>query len=480
MSSLRKVILSGFFWSVINQLSVTITTLLITGVLARLISPSDFGIIAMVTLAIGFLNVIKDFGFGAALIQKKEVADDEYSTVFWINIAIGVVLTAIVFFISPYIGRFFKEPRVELMTKILSFTFIINSVGIVWNNKLIKSVSFNQLFYGSFVSTIISGIVAITIAYRGYGIWALVVQTYVQLVLNTCINYFHVKWLPTFTVKKHHVKSLVKFGLPLLADQSINFWVRNVDNLLVGRILGEAPLAYYSKAYSLMLLPVRQLTGTLTKVLFPSFSMIQDDKARIASIYLKISRIIAFVAFPIMIAVSLMAEPLILIIYGPQWRPAIPIFKILSILGMFQAIAALSGDIYLSLGETKLMFYVGLFSKIAMICGIVAGIYMGGIMGMVYGYCVASALGFFPEMYFLARLINLKLKDAILNIMPYLLISCICCLVIYFAFNNIHFNLVIGFIVKIISFGLLYVVLNIAVKSKVYADILLMIKSKNQ
>jgi len=434
----------------------------------------------MVTLAIGFLNVIKDFGFGAALIQKKEVADDEYSTVFWINIAIGVVLTAIVFFISPYIGRFFKEPRVELMTKILSFTFIINSVGIVWNNKLIKSVSFNQLFYGSFVSTIISGIVAITIAYRGYGIWALVVQTYVQLVLNTCINYFHVKWLPTFTVKKHHVKSLVKFGLPLLADQSINFWVRNVDNLLVGRILGEAPLAYYSKAYSLMLLPVRQLTGTLTKVLFPSFSMIQDDKARIASIYLKISRIIAFVAFPIMIAVSLMAEPLILIIYGPQWRPAIPIFKILSILGMFQAIAALSGDIYLSLGETKLMFYVGLFSKIAMICGIVAGIYMGGIMGMVYGYCVASALGFFPEMYFLARLINLKLKDAILNIMPYLLISCICCLVIYFAFNNIHFNLVIGFIVKIISFGLLYVVLNIAVKSKVYADILLMIKSKNQ
>ena len=480
MSSLRKVILSGFFWSVINQLSVTFTTLLITGVLARLISPSDFGIIAMVTLAIGFLNVIKDFGFGAALIQKKEVADDEYSTVFWINIAIGVVLTAIVFFISPYIGRFFNEPRVELMTKILSFTFIINSVGIVWNNKLIKSVSFNQLFYGSFVSTIISGIAAITIAYRGYGIWALVVQTYVQLVLNTCINYFHVKWLPTFTVKKHHVKSLVKFGLPLLADQSINFWVRNVDNLLVGRILGEAPLAYYSKAYSLMLLPVRQLTGTLTKVLFPSFSMIQDDKARIASIYLKISRIIAFVAFPVMIAVSLMAEPLILIIYGPQWQPAIPIFKILSILGMFQAIAALSGDIYLSLGETKLMFYVGLVSKIAMICGIVAGIYMGGIMGMVYGYCIASALGFFPEMYFLARLINLKVKDVILNIMPYLLMSCICCLVIYFAFNNIHFNLIIGFIVKIISFGLLYVVLNIAVKSKVYADILLMIKSKNQ
>lgn len=480
MSSIRKVILGGFFWSVINQVSVTITTLVITGVLARLISPSDFGIIAMVTLAIGFLNVIKDFGFGAALIQKKEVADDEYSTVFWINIIIGVVLTAIVFFISPYIGKFFNEPKVELTTKILSFTFIINSIGIVWNNKLIKSVSFSQLFYGSFVSTIVSGIIAITIAYKGYGIWALVVQTYVQLALNTYINYFHVKWLPTLTVKKHHVKSLVKFGLPLLADQSINFWVRNVDNLLVGRILGEAPLAYYSKAYSLMLLPVRQLTGTLTKVLFPSFSMIQDDRTRIANIYLKISRIIAFVAFPVMIAVSLMAEPLILIIYGPQWRPAIPIFKILSILGMFQAIAALSGDIYLSLGETKLMFYVGLFSKAVMICGIVVGIYAGGIMGMVYGYCIASSIGFFPEMYFIARLINLKLKDVMLNIAPYLLMSSICCGVIYFVFNNINLSLIIGFIVKVISFGLLYIILNIAVKSKVYTDIMLIIKSKNQ
>ncbi|WP_214228890.1 MOP flippase family protein [Pedobacter sp. B4-66] len=477
MSSIKKVIIGGFFWSIVNQLSITLIGLVITGVLARLISPADFGLLAMVTLAIGFLNVLKDFGFGAALIQKKEVSDDEYSTVFWINLIIGCFLTLIVFFSAPFIASFFKESKLENVTKILSFTFIINSIGIVWNNKLLKDVAFKQIFYRSIISTIISGVCAIILAFYKYGILALIAQTYIALILNTYLNYLHVKWVPNRSIKKVYIKDLIKFGLPLLADQSINYWVRNIDNLLVGRTLGKDTLAYYNKAYSLMLLPVRQLTGTLAKVLFPSFSLIQDNKEQIANIYLKISRIIAFVAFPVMVCLSMLSEPVILIVYGENWRPVIPIFQVLSILGMLQALGTLSGNIYLSLGQTKKMFKIGLLSRGLMIFGIVFGLHLGGLMGMVYGYCIGSACAFFPELHVMGRLINLNLKTIVFNFAPYLLLVSICFLVIKFTFAKIQLNFILGFSIQLTVFAILYLLLNVLFKTKAYKDILSMLTS---
>lgn len=479
MKPIRKVILTGFFWSITNQISITLAGLLISAVLSRLITPADFGILAMVSLGIGFLNVIKDFGFGAALIHKKEVSDEEYSTVFWSNLIFGVFLTIVVFFISPYIGEFFNEKRVSSVTQALSFTFIINSIGIVWSNRLIKEVAFRQIFYRSLISTVVSGIAAIILALKGYGVWALVAQAYIALIVNTYLNYVHVKWLPALVMKKEYVKHLIHFGLPLLADQSINYWVRNIDNLLVGKIFGKDTLAYYNKAYALMLLPVQQLTSTLTKVLFPSFALIQDDKEQIANIYLKISRVIAFVAFPIMVSLSMLSEPLILIVYGKNWMPVIPIFRVLSILGMFQALAALSGDVYLSLGETKLMFKVGLFTKTTMIFGIVFGLYIGGLMGMVYGYCIASTIGFFPELYFIGRLIHINLRKIVLNFIPYLLLVIICFGITYLALNHLHLNIILEFIIKLSCFGIIYIFLNYLIKTQAYVDILSIAKNRN-
>lgn len=476
MNSLKKVALSGFIWALTNQLSLTIIGLVVSGILTRLITPSEFGILGMVTIGIGFLNVIKDFGFGAALVQKKEVDDDEYSTVFWINIIIGVLLTAVVFEAAPLISSYFNEPRVGDVTKALSFTFIINSIGVVWNNKLIKAIAFKQIFYRSFLSTGLGGFIAVIFAFKGYGVWALVIQTYLTLIFNTILNFLHVKWIPRFIIKKEYFSDLKKFGLPLFADQSINYWVRNVDNLLVGRYLGKDPLAYYSKAYALMLLPVRQLTGTLTKVLFPSFSIIQDDKEQIATIYLKISRVIAFVAFPMMLCLSALAEPLILIVYGDKWLEVVPLFKVLSILGMFQAIATLSGNIYMALGETKKMFQLGLISKVLMISGIVGGLFLGGLMGMVYGYCITSGLAFFIETYNLGKLINLKLRAILVNVLPYLVTSFICFCLFSLDIIPAFLNVVAEFAIKGFAFSVAYLVLSYVFKVKAMEDLYKLIR----
>ena len=459
-------------------MSITVIGLVISGILSRLITPAEFGIIAMVTLATGFLNVIKDFGFGAALVQKKTVSDEEFSTVFWFNLIIGVCLAFLVFLASPYIGDFFKEKRVEQVTKVLSGTFIINSIGIIWNNKLVKVLAFKQIFYRSFLSLVFGGLVSIYLGFRGFGVWAIVSQIYTTLIVNTFLNYFHIKWLPTFTLKKIYIRELIRFGLPLLADQSISYWARNIDNLLVGRVLGKDVLGYYNKGYNLMLLPVRQLTNTLTKVLFPSFSLIQDDSEKIASIYLKISGVVAFIAFPLMMSLSMLAEPLILIIYGENWRPVIPIFKVLSILGMFQALAALSGNIYLALGRPKLMFQIGLFSRTVIILGLVSGLYAGGLMGMIYGYCMASAITFFPELFFIGKLLELNLKTIFFNFIPYLLVASVCYISISTLFSNVHLPLVLDFIIPFGCFFLMYLTINFLMKSKAFSAILSLVKER--
>jgi O-antigen/teichoic acid export membrane protein len=459
VTQIRKIILSGVFWSTANQIFTQIVGLAVVAVLTRLLSPADFGLVAMVTLATGFLRILKDFGIGAALIQKKHVSHEEYSTVFWLNMALGSLFTIGTFLAAGTIADFYHEPLIIPVTQIMSFTFMVNSAGVVWSNQLVKSVDFKQIFYRNLISVLVSGLLGIGAAFYGLGYWALIVESYAQLILNVYLNYRRSGWVPSFVFQRQYLADLFKFSLPLLGDKSLNYWMRNVDNLLVGRFLGKADLGYYTKAYSLMLLPVRQLSGTITKVLFPSFSLIQDDVRKIASIYLKISRVIAFLAFPVMIALSVFAEPMILIIYGEVWRPVIPLFQVLSLLGMFQAIGTLSGNVYMARAKTLLMFKVGIFSRILMIGGIVVGLYSGGLMGMIYGYCLTSMLAFLPELYFVGVMLEISLWAIIRNFISYFLISCVAGVVVYGIFHYVDLYFIVEFAVGSITFGLIYLAL---------------------
>ncbi|WP_422006247.1 MOP flippase family protein [Roseivirga pacifica] len=432
MVKLRALVFKGVFWSFVNQVGVQVLQLATMAILARLLVPEDFGLMAMVAIATGFINVIRDFGLGASLVQRKEVSDDEFSTVFWLNIGVGLFLSVSVYFLASPIAIFFEDIRLVGLLKFLSLTFFLNAIGVVWDNILLKRVDFKQIFFRSTLSTLLSSIVAIVMALKGYGFWALAVQVYVKIVSNHFFNYLRVRWLPGFVFKKEFLSDVFKFSIPLFADRSVNYWMRNADNMLIGKFLGKSELAFYTKAYSLMLLPVRQLSGTITKVLFPSFSLIQDDPSRVGQVYIKISRMIAFVAFPVMVLLSVKAESFVLLVYGDQWEEVIPIFRVLSLLGMFQALATVSGNIYLSQGKTMLLFKIGLFSRSLMILGIVMGMWFGGLMGLVYGYCITALIAFLPELYFTGKMVRLTLWRIVSNFLPYFFVAIIAALSIYY------------------------------------------------
>lgn len=418
MSEQNKKTRKGLKWSLIDQVVRQVITLLISAVLSRLLTPAEFGLLGMVTVAIGFLQVLKDIGLGSSLVQKQTVTPEEVSTIFWVNLILGVVMAILLIILAPYIALFFNEPKLTLLVRVMSFNFVITSMAIVPDALILKAIDFRSFFFRNLGTTVIGGFIGIYMALEGYGVWALVGQSLITTITGLIISSVMIKWRPKFIFKRELLGSHMRYSMPLLADSSLNYWVRNVDNLLVGKFLGAISLGIYTRAYNLMLLPISQISSTLSRVMFPSFSIIQNDKKLIWEQYCKMMSLVAMVSFPLMAILGVYAREAILIVYGSQWMEVVPIFKILCFLGAAQSIATLAGPVYYSTGKTARLFQIGLITKTLMICGIVFGLMYGGLIGMVWGYTFTSMLAFLIEAHFVSGILQNKLSDYLINLYP--------------------------------------------------------------
>lgn len=477
----KKKTLSGISWSGVSQLIKLIMNLAITSVLARLLLPEDYGLIGMITVATGFLLVLKDFGFGAALVQKKEVEEIEYQSVFWLNVLMGILLAILVYFSSSLIADFYEEPQITSIAKVMSFGFILNSLTVVPNNILYKKIQFKNLFIVDFLSVLFGGIIGIVLAYYNWAYWSLVAQSLSTQIISLLVVLYLSGFKPKFQFSRKSLAGFSDFSLPLIADSSINYWVRNLDYLLIGKFIGKAELGYYSKAYTLMLLPVRQLSGTIKKVMFPSFSLIQDQTERLGKIYIKITSVVAFITFPLMGIMFTLSDNIILFLFGENWSASIPIFRILCLLGAFQSIATLSSNIYLAKGKTKLMLRVGLVTRSIMIISMVVGLYMGGLMGLVYGYSMSSSLMVIFELYFVAKLIDMQLKEILGNLAPYFIFTAVIILILEILRMYIFIGSHILTIILIGTIGvLIYIILTLIFKPSAYRELMILIKERKR
>lgn len=409
MANLRKKTENGIKWSAIDQIFRLFVTLAISAILARFISPAEYGLFAMVSIITGFLSIFKDFGLGNALIYKSEITDEETNNVFWVNNLLAFVLGFSLFCSAPYVAEFYAEPRLIRLTQAMAILFMIGSTASIPDVLIRKNIDFKSLFTRNILNLLLSSIVAIIFAYMGFGVWALVIQGFISTIAGAIISFKMVKWRPKFVRPRMEIlKPFFSFSLPLLGENTINYWVRNVDSLLIGKLLGEQTLGYYSRSYNLMLMPVRQISGAVMRVVFPVFSMVKHDKHKVWYNYKKLLSITAFITFPLMSLMYILGEEIILIMYGPAWIEAIPIFKGLCFLGALQSIGTYCGSIFSSQGKTMLQFKIGLFLKPYMICGIILGLYSNGIMGLVYGYTIASGTAFLVESYFVMMVLEKK------------------------------------------------------------------------
>ena len=406
MNNLKSKTISGISWSIIDNISKLLLTLVIASILARLLSPEDFGVIAVIFVFTGFLKILRDFGLGAAVIHKSNPSSKELDSLFWVTIFFGVFVTLVLIAFSGTIASFYELPKLSKLIKVISAAMFLGSVSIIPEALIKKDLDFKSLFYRNIGNLIISGSITILMAYYGYGVWALIFKEIIFNFLLIIFNFSLVKWRPSFSFDYDSIKSYLNFSLPLFGENSLNYFVRNIDNLLIGKLLGVTILGYYSKAYSLMLLPVRQISGSIANVMFPSFSIVKNDKPKVWVGYMNVVKIVSYVNFPIMISLYFFAHEIVLLLFGSQWLEVIPIIKALCFLGSIQSIGTLAGSIYNSQGKTLLQFKVGLFSKTIMSTGIIYGLSKGGVLDMIFYYTITSSLIFFVELYFVTKILN--------------------------------------------------------------------------
>lgn len=429
MKSFRERTLSGALWSVTSQGGRQAIMLVSNLILARLLTPHDFGLVATVLIFVNFAIILAEQGFGAALIQRQEVTEAHLSSIHWINVALGFAFTALFFLGAPLIAVVFHEDALIPLTRAVSWIFAINSLGMVHTTLLTRELSFKTLAKVEVASAWFGGAASIYLAWRGWGPMSIAVQSIVAAAVGVIVLWSVSDWKPRFLFRWAAVRELAEFSWHSLITSVTHYWVRNVDNVLVGYVLGQGPLGVYTRAYSVMLFPLSRVSRVLSRVMFPSLSIIQDDLPRIRGLFLRMTRVIALVTFPLMLGVASSAANFTAVVFGPQWGEMVPVLRILALVGMVQSVTTLIANIYFSQNQTGLRLRVILPIQAVQVLGIVLGL-KWGILGVSIGYAVASLATAPVECYYAGTLIGMTISDFVLNLRGVFLCSAAMALVV--------------------------------------------------
>jgi O-antigen/teichoic acid export membrane protein len=379
-----------------------------TLVLARLLTPSDFGIIGMVTVFINFLIMFKDAGLSTATIQNEKIDNGQISTLFWINSLISLALGLAILISAPLVAAFYKKPELTAVTAVLSVSFIIQGFSIQHNALLQRHLKFSALAVNEIIAQLSSIAVAIAMASLGFRYWALVGGIFARTFMQLLLTFYFCPWTPSKMQKGTGIRNMLKFGGHLTGSYFIGYLSRNLDSLLIGRFIGAGPLGLYSRAFTLLMQPLTQISGPLSSLSLPVLSSLKNDPARYQSYYRKLLDITISLALPVSVYCFLEGEFLIRVLLGQKWMDAVPVFKILSVAGIFVAISSAPGLVMLSHGFSKRYFRLNIITSVITSVSLIAGVSFG-IKGVAIAYTIASFLKMIPLILYSFRETPIKL-----------------------------------------------------------------------
>lgn len=410
MTGLRSSASSGIRWSSASQFLRQGVQLLTTVLLARLLDPSDFGLVSMAAVVIALVQVFGDLGIASAVIQRKRVSADFLSSIFWANALFGIVVTATVAALAPLAAAFFGDPRVASILRVLSLGFLAGGLGIVQKAVLERDLAFRRLAYLETAATGAGAAVGIGLALSGAGAWSLAWQSVATAAATTALFWFGARWRPGWVFRWPEVRSVSSYSLNLTGFNLLNYFARNADYILIGRFLGAVPLGYYTLAYRIMFYPLQNISTVVGRVALPLFSRIQEDDAAFRAAYVKANGGIALAVVPMMLGLWAVAEPAVLLLFGPRWAPVVPLVLILAPIGMLQSVGSTVGTIYQVKGRTDLMLRWGIVAGALVVISFAAGL-RWGVVGVAAAYAVASLALAYPNFAIPFRLIGLGVGE---------------------------------------------------------------------
>ena len=417
--SLKQKTVSGIFWSSVERFSVQGIQFVLGIIMARLLLPADYGLIGMLAIFLAISQSFIDSGFSNALIRKRNRTEADFSTVFYFNIVVGLVFYFILFFASPYIAAFYNAPILKSLTKVVALNLFISSLTIVQRAKFTINVNFKTQTKASLLSVIISGIIGIVMAYRGFGVWALAVQSIISSFINMIALWIYSRWMPKKVFSISSFKEMFSYGSKLLLSGLIDTVYKNIYTIVIGKKFSKVDLGYYTRANNFAQFPSSNITGILQRVTFPVLSSIQDDDKKLGETYRQFLRLSAFVVFPLMIGLLAIADPLIRLLLTDKWSGVILLLQILCLSQMWYPIHAINLNLLQVKGRSDLFLRLEVIKKIVGISILCITIPLG-VTAMCWGSVASSLIALFINTYYTGKLIQVGYLRQMKDLLPIL------------------------------------------------------------
>lgn len=475
--NLKKKTVSGMIWSALQRFGTMGISFVSNIVLARLLTPDDYGCIGMLAIFITVSNTFVDGGFGAALIQKKEPTQKDYSTIFWLNLFMSIVIYGMLYISAPAVSRFYDIPLLSSVLRVQGIVLIINALNIVQTNQLRKSINFKRLAVIYIASQIVGAVCAIVLAYMGWGVWALVAQQIIASSITSVMLWVMNRWLPQLCFSFDSFKQLFSFGGFILASNLINTFCNNVQGLLIGKFFNPAILGYYTQAYKLEDVVSHSISSVVDQVAYSVFSKVQSDNDGLKNIIYRLILSIAYVTFPMMLILVLIAEPLIGLLYGEKWLPSVPYFQITCIGGIAVCLQGVTCLAIASIGKSKELFLWTIIKRGFGMILLIAGMVLFGMNGLLWGFVLSCWSVTFINAYLVSKYIKYGLWQQIKDVLPIILISSMVFIITLVIANKLTLGGYMYIVLVLLIYISMYLLLSSVVKLQAYSFIKEIVKS---
>ncbi len=474
--SLKSKAISGIIWSTIERFSAQGLQFIVMIIMARLLMPNDYGLIGMLAIFMAIAQSLVDSGFSSALIRKINCSEDDYSTVFFFNIGIGFILFVILFFLAPYISIFYENKKLDILTKVISLNIFINSLSVVQRAILTRRLDFKTQAKASFIAVFISGIAGIILAFRNFGVWALVFQGLIFNIINTVLLWVFSRWFPQFIFSMISFRNLFSFGSKLLMSGLIEVVYMNLYTITIGKCFSVSDVGYFTRADNFSQFPSTNIMGIVQRVTFPIFSQMQKDKKQLTICYRRFVRLVAYIIFPLMIGLTVVAYPFIEVLLGSEWKYTAVLLQILCLSYMWYPIHAINLNLLEVYGRSDLYLKLQIIKKIIGVVILIVTIPYG-LVAICYSLVFSSYFALIINSYYTYKLLDFgflqQIKD-LLIVLTYSLIMGVFVHLVILYFDNPIYKLFLGSL----SGLLVYFTISVLLKSRELRELYLLIKRK--
>ncbi len=470
-------------WTAIQKYSTMLISFISGIILARLLMPEDYGAIGMLAIFMSLAEVFIDAGFGSALIQKKNPTQIDYSTVFYFNIGMSVILYAALFFSAPAIAEFYHMPILCEVLRVQGLILFIYAFNIIQRNQIRKNLKFKKLSKITITTSVISLIVTVIMAYVGFGVWALVAQHFIGALIPCIFFWVTMNWRPTWEYSWASFRELFGFGSYMFLTHLFTTFSQRITGLLVGRWYDPATMGYYSKASQFSKYATLSVSGVMIQTTYPLYASVQDDKERLANMVKRITSTLAYITVPMLSLLILIAKPLFILLFTERWLPSVPYFQILCIGGMAGCLQAVNQQTIAAIGKSRVFFVWTLIKNSVGIVLQVIGLIVWGIWGLLVGKVLSSWFSYLVNITLVSKHVGYKNHQQLIDLSPIFIVSALGVLIGYFGSTFFEFGFYTDGLVKVLAFVAIYLGWSVMFKPEAYTytlSVLNVLKSRKK